>query len=108
MNLIADRIQKAAAARRYRPGYGPPESVRKMAAWTFNPPEAKLPSAEPDQPVEVGSLAEGNTFQIVGGSHGIVKAPARNGFVLINDGGVDRYVVASTAVIRSAPEPGSA
>jgi len=34
----------------------------------------------------------GDAYQQVGGLHGLVKAPAANGFVLVNDSGPDRYI----------------
>ena len=88
--IIGDRINKATKARRFRLGTEP-DWVGKASAY----PNANttLPSDNPDAPVEVGTLEPGDASQIIGGSHGLVKAPARNGFALINDGGVDRYVV---------------
>jgi hypothetical protein len=101
MTIIQDRITKATRARRFQDGYEP-DWVRK--AETFNPPEAKLPSAEPDQPVEIGSLGEGDAFQIVGGAHGIVTGAPRNGLALVNVGVGNRYIAGTTLVIQSAPD----
>ena len=106
MTIIADRIQKATRARRFRDGYEP-SWIHK--ADTFNPPEAKLPSAEPDQPVELGALEEGDAFAYADGSgHGIVTGAATGiAMTQVDTGTGNRYVSATTPVVCSAPERGS-
>lgn len=103
MSLSADRMTKAVKARRFRPGHEP-EWIAK--AWTFNDPDdASLPSAEQDEPVELGGLEEGDAFAFADGSgHGIVTGRATGlAMTRIEDGAGHRYVPPTTPVIRSAP-----
>jgi hypothetical protein len=106
MSLIADRISKAAESRRYRPGYGPPDSLRKMAAWTFNGDEdAKWDEAA--ETTTLGALSVGDSFKLAApdstATHGIVKYPERNGLVCTDCGSGDRYLPATTTVQATAP-----
>jgi hypothetical protein len=99
MSLIADRIQKAAASRRFRPVYGPPDSLRKVAAWTFNP-DQQANRDDAAETVALGALQSGDGFMLVEPSatatHGIVKGEPRNGQVMVGTG--NRYLPAATAV----------
>lgn len=99
--IISDRIRGAAKARRFAEGHEP-DWVRKAAEY----PNANntLPSGVPDQAVALGDLSEGDTFSIVAGGHGIVRAEARNGLVLVDTGTGNRYLPDTTPVFRSAPE----
>jgi hypothetical protein len=102
MSLISDRIQKVTKARRWRDGHEP-SWVTKAE---FPNADSPLPSNVPDDPVQVGTLRQGDAFAFADGSgHGIVTGKATGLGMTMVDAGIGNCYIASTRlVIPSAAE----